>query len=157
MAAAGAAAAEMAIAAGMAAGYEAGVGQAAAGAGGEHPLERRLSTRSQHAMASLEQYETQFHDIVKQVRAMEGGVEAQGVAAGREALCKAKSKVSQLTVTLDKLQLEGVDRVVVGELESGQAEARAARKELTVSIEQLVPRLMTLDERLTADIQRCPL
>lgn len=81
---------------------------------------------------------------------------AMGAAAGREALGKARTTVGQLNGTLEKLQLEGVDSVTVGELESGQAEARAARKSLNVRIEKLTARLETMSKHLKATLERCP-
>lgn len=81
---------------------------------------------------------------------------AQGSAAGREALGKARTTVGQLNGTLEKLQLEGVDSVTVGELESGQAEARAARKSLNVRIEKLAARLEAMSEHLKVTLERCP-
>jgi hypothetical protein len=75
--------------------------------------------KSVNALTKLTQYEEKLDGILSQLEGTEAALR-EGRLVGWEALAKAKAAIVQLSATLEKLQLMGVDGVTVGELESGK-------------------------------------
>eukprot|EP00242_Pyramimonas_sp_CCMP2087_P000699 CAMPEP_0198229322 /NCGR_PEP_ID=MMETSP1445-20131203/114064_1 /TAXON_ID=36898 /ORGANISM="Pyramimonas sp., Strain CCMP2087" /LENGTH=588 /DNA_ID=CAMNT_0043909779 /DNA_START=225 /DNA_END=1991 /DNA_ORIENTATION=+ len=122
-----------------------------------HPdsrLDRRHSMKSVNALTKLTQYEEKLDGILSQLEGTDAALR-EGRLLGWEALAKAKAAIMQLSTTLEKLQLMGVDGVTVGELESGRDEARALRKQLNKKIESTFPRMVDLMKELAGNMQEC--
>ena len=69
-------------------------------------------------MDLLKQYEEALHGIIGQMEDTEAALK-EGRLNGRDTLGKAKTDIGQLNGTLEKLQLQGVDGVTVGDLDTG--------------------------------------
>uniref|UniRef100_A0A7S0RS13 BAG domain-containing protein n=1 Tax=Pyramimonas obovata TaxID=1411642 RepID=A0A7S0RS13_9CHLO len=117
-------------------------------------LERRFSTKSSNALTLLKGYEEKLQGIIGQLEDTETALK-EGRLIGRETLGKAKTAMGQLNGTLEKLQLQGVDGVTVGDLETGRDEARAYRKQLNTRIEATVPRIIELNNELVEQMKAC--
>lgn len=119
--------------------------------------DHRFSTSSNDALCSLAKFERMFEDIKGKVDTYEKliiGHQSAGVQ--RDDLAKAKSDLAQLNGKLEKLQLEGIDSVTVGELCSGKEEARAKRKQLNRDIDVLFPRMGGLNDLFTVELKKLP-
>eukprot|EP00930_Biecheleria_cincta_P069392 TRINITY_DN57134_c0_g1_i1.p1 TRINITY_DN57134_c0_g1~~TRINITY_DN57134_c0_g1_i1.p1 ORF type:complete len:406 (-),score=82.89 TRINITY_DN57134_c0_g1_i1:44-1228(-) len=99
-------------------------------------LDRRLSSRSAHMMAQLAGFEQQLMELDRSVGAVEAGLTSQQLLAGQ-----ARDHLAQIEAQLDKLQCNGVDSIDTFELQSGKAEARSLRKQLTRRSEMLHERI----------------
>ncbi|KAK3241228.1 hypothetical protein CYMTET_48979 [Cymbomonas tetramitiformis] len=119
--------------------------------------DHRFSTSSNDALCSLAKFERMFEDIKGKVDTFEKMITGhQSAGVERDDLAKAKSELAQLNGKLEKLQLEGIDSVTVGELCSGKEEARAKRKQLNRDIDVLFPRMGGLNDLFAVELKKLP-
>lgn len=77
-------------------------------------------------MATLAGFDQQLTELDRSVSAVEAGLTSQQLMPGQ-----ARDHLAQIEAQLDKLQCNGVDSIDTFELQSGKAEARSLRKDLT--------------------------
>eukprot|EP00944_MAST-04C_sp_MAST-4C-sp1_P011016 g11016.t1 len=98
-------------------------------------IDRKLSVLSRQRIMKLDDLNTRF-DVCQSE--FNGLMETLKRTSRRSDKMKIKDALSQLYGNLEKLQYVEIDSVVVGDLQSGQKEAKEARKRLTKQVETLL-------------------
>ena len=102
--------------------------------------DRKFSQISVKAITSLEGYENQMQGLADELSALE---ELIANAAVQSECTKAKSRLAQMNGDLEKLQFVKIDSIITAELTSGNAEAKALRKDLNRRCEQMQTQVVT--------------
>ncbi len=108
----------------------------------QHPsIQRAYSARSEDAFGRLElanvqltSHEVRFKELV--LTAEKG--------PSKDKLIDIKNELALMVGKVDKLQMKDIDTIIVGELDSGQQDARVARKELNKRASDLSERIKKL-------------
>ncbi|GBG33564.1 Hypothetical Protein FCC1311_097872 [Hondaea fermentalgiana] len=108
-------------------------------------LRRQVSARSEAAVVKLEALEAELSGYEESFKNM-----VIKASAGPEIaeVRKIKDELALLNGKVDALQMRGIDAVQVGELSSGQQEAREKRKGLTKRVTLLSERIVKLHEAI---------
>lgn len=103
------------------------------------PLSKKYSILSEQRLVKLEDIRHRVDVITSEYDGLMKILEDLDVNSkeGKEAVFKIKNECAQLFGTLEKLQFKEIDAVLVGDLTTGQADARAARKKLTHDVNAL--------------------
>mmetsp|Transcript_12591 Transcript_12591/g.22433 ORF Transcript_12591/g.22433 Transcript_12591/m.22433 type:complete len:141 (-) Transcript_12591:857-1279(-) len=119
----------------------------------EPRVDRRLSARSGDVIAKLRQfddiltnYEKRFGEIVLFITKN----------PPREEVLKAKDELAIMVGEVDKLQMNGLDSVVVVELTSGREEARNHRKKMNQRAESLSGKIKALHQKIQEAVHTPP-
>jgi hypothetical protein len=114
---------------------------------------RALSARSSAALTRLGELSARLGEAERAFVALVHEA-AGGPPAAR--LMQIKNELAHLVGALDKLQMGGIDAVATHELESGQDEARAERKELNARSARLAERLVRLHGSIAQHLDSLP-
>ena len=98
-------------------------------------IDRKLSVLSRQRIMKLDDLNTRFDVCQSEFK---GLMETLKRTSRHSDKMKIKDALSQLYGNLEKLQYVEIDSVVVGDLQSGQKEAKEARKRLTKQVETLL-------------------
>eukprot|EP00750_Incisomonas_marina_P016954 INCI19685.2.p1 GENE.INCI19685.2~~INCI19685.2.p1 ORF type:complete len:477 (-),score=113.30 INCI19685.2:1400-2830(-) len=111
---------------------------------------KQYSTLSQQRMVKLADIRDRVDVIASEYEGMLKLVETLDTSTdeGVEALAKVKNECAQLYGNLEKLQFKEIDGVLVGDLTSGQSDARTARKQLTRDVSDLSDRIKATVQEL---------
>jgi len=104
-------------------------------------MERALSSRSEEAVTRLQEYETQLAAHEKRFAAL---VVQASEGPPEEAVHRIKDELALMIGNVDKLQMSGIDSVLVSDLKTGKQEAKEHRKKLNMRAETLSERAKEL-------------
>jgi hypothetical protein len=110
----------------------------------------RLSSASENVVSILEELEMELAAMSNKCTKAAAALEAEA-AAGTAVPMGLRSELAQLHGNANKLLAQRLDSLIVGELTTGQDEARARRKALVVACEVLIEateaHIQTIDAR----------
>ena len=99
------------------------------------PIDRKMSVQSRQRIMKLDDLNTRFNVCQSEFNGLIDTLRHTTKHADR---MKIKDALSQLYGNLEKLQYVEIDSIVVGDLQSGQKEAKEARKRLTKQVTNLL-------------------
>ena len=115
---------------------------------GSNSLPRQMSVKSKTTLSTLQTLEERIETLSVKVKEVEDEFsalsednESDTTPTPSPELNRLKSIVAQLNGDIERLQFEGIDAVLITELQSGKETAKTQRKLLTYRIEDLVSRL----------------
>ena len=110
-------------------------------------LSRQMSVKSKNTLTTLDTLEGRLdtisgkvQDVEEKFAAFVEGHDNDAEISGPD-IDRLKSVIAQLNGDIERLQFEGVDAVLITELQSGKEKAKTQRKLLTYRIEDLMSRL----------------
>jgi len=107
----------------------------------QSPLRRQQSARSSAALDKLSSLEVQLSGLEEQFKTL---VVKASEGPEMNLVLQIKDQLALMNGQVDKLQMHGVDSVLVEDLVSAQKEAREKRRELTKRANQLSERIKML-------------